>query len=178
MDEIALHVLDIGMNAVAAGARHVVVTIVEDVEKDRLEIRVVDDGKGMDPEQVRDVLERFSSDKAQRKRPIALGLALLRQTAERCGGGLRITSTPGRGTQVDAWMRHRDYDRPPLGNLADTLFALCLGAPEVDVQCTHQKNGTVFHFDSAQVRQALGPGVSLQSPEGVRAVRRALGSRE
>jgi hypothetical protein len=177
VDEMALHVLDIGMNAVAAGARRVEITVVEDVEKDRLEITVADDGRGMDPEEVRAVLERFSSGKAERKRSVALGLALLRQTAETCDGEMSITSAPGAGTRIDAWMRYSDYDRPPLGSLADTVFALCVGAPEVDVECTHRRSGTVTCFDSAQVRRALGPGVSLQSPEGVRAVRRALGSK-
>lgn len=177
MDEIALHVLDIGMNAVAAGARRVDITVVEDVEEDRLAICVVDDGKGMDPEEVRAVLERFSSGKAERKRSIALGLALLRQTAETCDGEMSITSAPGQGTRIDVWMRHSDYDRPPLGSLEDTVFALCVGAPGVDVALSHRRNGTVTCFDSAQVRRALGPGASLQSPEGVRAVRRALGSK-
>jgi len=178
MDEIALHILDIGMNSVAAGANHIEITVVEDPGADRLEVAIADDGKGMEAEYVSEVLNGFASSKEERKRRIGLGLALLKQTAETCDGGIRLESEPGKGTRVEAWMRHSDLDRPPVGNLADTIFALSVGVPTVDVEYTYRKEGTVTHFDSAEVRRTLRPGTSLQSPEGVRAVRRALGSKE
>ncbi|MBI3946502.1 MAG: ATP-binding protein [Armatimonadetes bacterium] len=174
MDEIALHILDIAMNAVTAGARRLEIAVHEDHERDRLEVRVADDGKGMDAEQLRRVLEQFASDKSGRRHPIGLGLALLEQTAEACGGQMRVASRPGRGTEVAAWMRLSHVDRPPLGDLKDTVFALCVGAPDVDMALTYRRNGWTARFGSAAVRRELGPGQSLQSPVGLRAVRRAL----
>ncbi|NLC55899.1 MAG: ATP-binding protein [Armatimonadetes bacterium] len=177
MDEIALHILDLAVNAVSAGARRVTIAVTEDLAQDRLVVRVADDGKGMDAQHLDAVVERFASEKTGRRRPIALGLALLRQTAEQCGGEMRVESAPGQGTQVEVWMRHGHINRPPLGRRDETIFALCLGAPGVAVEFTHCRNGTVTHFDSAAVCQQLGPGASLQSPEGIRAVREALESK-
>lgn len=174
MDEIALHILDIAMNAVGAGARRVTITVRENPEADRLEVCLADDGRGMDASRLQAVLRNFASEKAGRRRPLGLGLALLAQTAEQCAGEMHITSTPGEGTRVEAWMRYRHIDRPPLGDLNETLFSLCVGVPELDVEFSHQRNGVVGRFDSAAVRTALGPEASLQSPEGMRAVRQAL----
>ena len=101
MDEIALHILDLAVNAVSAGARRVTIAVTEDLAQDRLVVRVADDGKGMDAQHLDAVVERFASEKTGRRRPIALGLALLRQTAEQCGGEMRVESAPGQGTQVE-----------------------------------------------------------------------------
>ena len=43
MRELALHLLDIAENSVAAGAKTVVVTVEEDIEADRLRLSVEDD---------------------------------------------------------------------------------------------------------------------------------------
>lgn len=176
MDEIALHILDIAMNAVSAGAGRIAIDVAEDSANDRLEVRISDDGKGMDEEHLRQAMETFASEKNGRRKPIGLGLALLRQTAERCGGKMRVQSRPGRGTQVEAWMELANIDRPPLGDLESTIYTLTLGAPDVDVKFSHRVGGAVSRFDSAAVRRALGPKASLQSPAGVRAVRQALWS--
>ena len=48
MKEIALHILDIAENSIAADARRVEITVEEDVVDDRLRVSVQDDGRGMD----------------------------------------------------------------------------------------------------------------------------------
>jgi PAS domain S-box-containing protein len=53
---------------------------------------VEDDGAGFDP---RGLASR---------RPGHLGLTVLRQRTESAGGQVRIRSTPGRGTQIEAWL--------------------------------------------------------------------------
>ena len=50
-------------------------------------LRIVDDGRGFDP---RDVL------------PDQLGLAIMRERAERIGAKLEIESQPGQGTRITA----------------------------------------------------------------------------
>ncbi len=174
MDEIAMHILDIAMNALSAGGQRVTVAVDEDVPGDRLEVSVEDDGRGMNAEQLREVQEHLASGKTSRRRRIGLGLALLRQTAETCGGELQVVSQPGQGTRVRAWMQHGHIDRPPLGDLRETIYTLSIGAPDLDVEFMHRKNGVARHFSSAAVRRELGPGASLQSPEGIRAIRLRL----
>jgi len=72
-----------------SGARHVVVTVAADPERIELEVR--DDGAGFDP--------------AAREAALAaghVGLASSEQRVRSAGGELIVSSTPGRGTRVQA----------------------------------------------------------------------------
>jgi PAS domain S-box-containing protein len=55
-------------------------------------LRVRDDGRGFEP------------DRTAEDRPGHLGLVSMRERAELTGGKFRITSTPGAGTTVEAWV--------------------------------------------------------------------------
>ncbi len=81
-EELSLHILDIAMNSLAAGARTLRITITEDARRDLLTIRVQDDGHGMNEDMLKRVLADLTTTKRSRKKDIGLGLALLRQTAE------------------------------------------------------------------------------------------------
>ena len=96
------------------------------------------------------VLQRHASTKASRKKQLGLGLALLRQTAEMCGGTFSIRSAPGQGTSVTASMRLSHVDRPPLGDLNATVLTLCAAGPEVDVQLDYCTDEEKFHFSSQE----------------------------
>src|SRR5208282_3824115 len=111
-EELSLHILDIAMNSLAAGARTIQVTITEHARRDRLTIRIQDDGRGMDAAMLKRVLTAPVSTKRHRKKAIGLGLALLRQTAEMCSGDFHVRSTPGVGTTVTASMRLLHVDLP------------------------------------------------------------------
>jgi PAS domain S-box-containing protein len=71
-----------------AEARHVVIRLVQDPEAMRLE--VVDNGKGITPEQL--------TDRA------SLGLVGMRERARLWGGDVTIQGTPGVGTTVTIWL--------------------------------------------------------------------------
>ncbi len=141
-DELSLHILDIGMNSLAAGATVVRITVIENIERDWLILRVLDNGRGMDARTLRRVMTGHFSTKANRKKSIGLGLALLRQTSESCGGTFHIHSRPGHGTGVTASMRWSHIDRPPLGDLETTVRALRLANPQADVQLHYRKKGS------------------------------------
>ncbi len=71
------------------------------VDGQRVFIEVIDSGAGVDPE-IRDrVFEPFFSTKATGS---GLGLALVKKIAEDHGGGVELTSEPGRGTQAALWL--------------------------------------------------------------------------
>ena len=99
MRELALHLLDIAENSVAAGAQNITITIVEDLRTDRLKLAVEDDGHGMDAEMVAQVTNPFVTTRTTRK--VGLGIPLLKVAAEMCNGGLTVESTPGVGTTVN-----------------------------------------------------------------------------
>jgi hypothetical protein len=152
-EELSLHILDIAMNSLAAGARKVEVSVVESRRHDWLIVRVKDDGHGMDEATLQRVLRQPHTTKKSRKKPIGLGLALLRQTSEMCGGTFHVRSAPGQGTSVTASMRLSHIDCPPLGKLADTIFALSAHDPNVDVRLHYRTDTETFQFSSQEGRK-------------------------
>lgn len=150
-EELSLHILDIAMNSIAANARTVEISVLESQRRDRLVLRVSDDGRGMDTATLEKVLTKRITTKATRKKNIGLGLALLRQTSEMCGGHFHVRSTPGQGTSVTASMRLNHIDRPPLGDLNSTILTLCSANPSVDVRLYYHGEEGKFVFSSQEL---------------------------
>jgi hypothetical protein len=154
MEDLSLHILDIAENAISAGATRIEVAVNENEGRDILTIRVADNGCGMTPEILGKSLDPFFTTKGK---ATGLGLALLAQAAGQCGGGVVVTSAPGRGTRVLARFRHGHLDRPPLTNMKGTLTTLVFGHPDIDICYSHRRNGRVFRFAS---RPLLGDPAS------------------
>jgi len=151
LEELSLHILDIAMNALAANATRIEISVLETRRHDRLILRVHDNGRGMDAATLEKVLNRRITTKTTRPKSIGLGLALLRQTAEMCDGHFQIRSNPGRGTTVTASMRLSHVDRPPLGDLNATLITLCAANPNVDVRLDYRTDQEHFRFSSQEL---------------------------
>lgn len=150
-EELSLHVLDIGMNSIAAGASCVRVTLTEDAVHDSLTIEIADDGRGMDAATLLSVLDKSTTTKTSRKKNIGLGLALLRQTAEHCNGTFHVVSAPGQGTTVTAKMQLTHVDLPPVGDMNATILALCTAGPQADIRLTYRSDNDVFEFSSQEL---------------------------
>jgi signal transduction histidine kinase len=150
-EELSLHILDIAMNSLTANARTVEIDVTESRKDDRLTLRVRDDGRGMSPATLEKVLNNRWSGKRQRKKPIGLGLALLRQTSEMCGGRFSLSSIPGLGTSVTASMQLSHVDRPPLGDLGATILALCAAKPEADIRLNYRTDEQTLKFSSQEL---------------------------
>lgn len=162
MKELALHILDILHNSIAAGATLVEVTVVEDTMEDILEFSITDNGKGMSPEFVQKVIDPFTTSRTTRK--VGLGIPLLKQAAEECGGGLSIESEVGVGTTVTARFVHSHIDRQPLGDMAETMHGVMTSFENVDFVYTHTVDGNTFSVDTREIKKILG-GVPLNAPE-------------
>ena len=147
-EELSLHILDIAMNSITAGARTLQITVIEDARRDALTIHIRDDGRGMDEATLQRVSTTATTTKRSRRKPIGLGLAFLRQTAEMCAGRFQIQSGANVGTTVTASMQRSHVDRPPLGDLNATILALCAANPAVDVQLHYRSDGEQFDFSS------------------------------
>ena len=152
-EELSLHILDIAMNSLTAQAHRVEISVLESQKHDRLILRVRDDGRGMDAATLERVLARRWSGKTQRKKSIGLGLALLGQTSEMCGGHFHVRSAPGQGTSVTASMQLSHVDRPPLGDLNATVLALCSAGQDVDVQFHYRSDEDQFRFSSQELAE-------------------------
>jgi len=162
MREIALHILDIVQNSIAAQASTVSVDIHEDTAGDVLRVSITDNGKGMSAETVAKVTDPFFTTRTTRK--VGLGLPMLKQVALACDGGFEIDSEPGRGTKVSVSYRRSHIDRPPLGDMASTMLTILLGNEDVDYIYNHSSDGRVFSFESREMKELL-EGVSFQTLE-------------
>lgn len=162
MREISLHILDVATNSIEAGASLIEIQVEEDTGRDLLWFTVKDNGKGMDKEFVKEVTNPFFTSRKSRK--VGLGLSLLQAVCERCEGKLIIKSRLGTGTTVEATFRHSHIDRPPLGNIADTILGLILANPAVDFCYVHVYNGRKFYIDTREIKKVLR-GVPIDSPD-------------
>jgi 3',5'-nucleoside bisphosphate phosphatase len=164
MEDLSLHVLDVAQNALEAGASRISIELVEDPASNRLSLEISDNGKGMDPESVRKVLDPFFTTRTTRK--VGLGLPLLAQAARAAGGDLEISSSPGQGTRVQAWFTADHVDRAPLGDLQTTLLVLLSAGEGLEVVFRHACGPQEFTFSSRDLCQAL-EGTPLSSAEGL-----------
>ena len=154
MRELSLHLLDIAENSISAGASRIVISVREDLVADELWLQVADNGKGMSEEMVANVLDPFVTTRTTRR--VGLGIPLLKQAAEACGGFLKVESEQGIGTTLTAKFQHSHIDRMPLGDLGDTMITLLLGTPAVNWVFNYQYNDQCFEFDDTEVKEVLG----------------------
>jgi hypothetical protein len=159
--EIALHLLDIAENSVAAGARNIEITIEEDLKHDRLKATVQDDGRGMDGQLLSRITDPFVTSRATRK--VGLGIPFLKAAAEACDGNLCISSVPGQGTRLEVSFQRSHIDRMPLGDIAGTILTLVVGYPTTHWVFNYRADGAEFSFDDEPLKREL-EGISLTEP--------------
>lgn len=171
MRELALHILDIAENSIAAEATRIRIAIEEDLQKDLLKIDIEDNGKGMDPETVAKVTDPFVTSRTTRK--VGLGIPFFKAAAEACEGSLTIHSQSGKGTTVSVIFKHSHIDRMPLGDLVGTLMTLIIGTPEINWIFEHRVNDREFLFDDDPIKKTLD-GVPLSEPAVMQYIRETL----
>jgi anti-sigma regulatory factor (Ser/Thr protein kinase) len=154
MKELALHILDIIENSITANAKNVITYINEDETSDLYEIKIVDNGKGMNDETLRKVQDPFFTTRTTRK--VGMGISLFKQAAMRCGGSLSIKSKPGTGTEVITKMQLHHIDRQPLGDIAGVFVQLFCSYPNVDFKYIHTTHKGQYNFDSEEIKKTLG----------------------
>ncbi len=171
MRELALHLLDLAENSVAAGAVTIAIRVDEDLAADRLRLTVSDDGRGMEAAMAARVTDPFVTSRTERK--VGLGLPLLKAAAEACAGSLSLHSTPGVGTTVSADFQRSHLDRMPLGDLAGTWLTLLVAHPPVHWHLAYRAGPHRFEFDDAPLKQALA-GLPLTDPAVLKHLRLIL----
>ncbi len=167
MREIALHLLDIAENSVAAHATAIQIRVSEDLHADRLSLSVKDNGKGMDAETVARVIDPFVTSRTTRK--VGLGIPLFKAAAEACNGSLSNDSTVGEGTTLYADFQHSHIDRMPLGDISSTFLSMLIAHPDIhwlfDYSATSKDGNSseTFSFDDEPVKETL-EGLPLTEP--------------
>jgi anti-sigma regulatory factor (Ser/Thr protein kinase) len=163
MKELALHILDLAQNSITAGADLIKLTINESLISDVLTITLEDNGCGMDKAQAEKVKDPFVTSRTSRK--VGLGIPLMLSACQRCEGDLIIESQKNVGTKLTATFKHSHIDRAPIGNMAETIVSLLIGAENINYVYIHIVNQEEFCFDTRAIRQTLGAEVPLAEPE-------------
>lgn len=171
MRDISLHLMDIAQNSIRAGASLVAISLEWDAQG-LLRILVKDDGRGMAPAVLEAAQSPFFTSRTERR--VGLGIPLLAQNARLCGGSFEITSRENEGTTLYATFDTKHIDCLPLGDIAETVYALIVLNPESpDFMLSLKTPGKASTFDTAAVRRAVG-GLSLNEPEIAAWIRESL----
>ena len=176
MKELSLNILDIAQNSVAARAKQIGISLVED-PAGILTLTITDDGKGMSPEMVSRVTDPFCTSRTTRK--VGMGIPLLKLASEQTGGVFSIRSVSveqdpeQHGTVVTATFDTKSIDFTPLGDIVDTLITLIQGNPDIDYSFSHITPRGEVSLDTRELRAVLGE-VSLGEFEVLSWIRQSL----
>ena len=165
MKELSLNILDVTKNSVSAGAKNILVSLVEDADG-WLTLTIKDDGCGMSEETVQNVTNPFYTTRTTRK--VGLGVPLLKMAAEQTGGSLKITSSQNdcdHGTTVEAVFNTKSIDFMPVGDIVSTMCILIAGSPDIDFVFLDKSHKGEVSLETVALKEVLGEGISLAEPE-------------
>lgn len=175
MKEISLHILDLVQNSIRAGAKSIALRIEEDTGADTFAVTIADDGCGMPPDMAKAVASPFVTTRTTRK--VGLGIPLFKAGCEGCGGSFTLESQEGKGTRLKGVYRRSHIDRPPLGNIVDTVLLLVTGNPALRFLYAHRVDGAAYELDTAELRRILD-GAPLDAPEVIAFIKDFLSNNE
>lgn len=154
MKQIAEHILDIANNSVRAKATLIEISIHEDIENDDYTLTIKDNGSGIPADKIEAVCDPFVTSRTTRK--VGLGLPLLKQNAEQTGGTFNLSSEVGVGTVVKAVFKHKNVDRPTIGDIAGVLTMLASTDEKIEVVYIHSNQSNEYIFDTREIKNELG----------------------
>ncbi len=159
MQDLSLNILDIVDNSVKANAKNINISIT--ANNGMLTIEVADDGCGMDKDFLKKVTDPYTTTRTTRN--VGLGIPLFKMEAEMSGGEFIILSEKNKGTTVKATFEIDNIDRPPLGDIAETVAALLPACTKCDMVFVFSVNGVGFTFDTRELKEQLD-GDSVDEP--------------
>lgn len=149
------YLADIVQNSIEAGATLIEVGLAEDADK--VNIRVKDNGKGMDAATQARIWSPFYSEPGKHShRRVGLGLPMLRQAVEAANGHGAIESAPGRGTTISFSFDTRHWDAPPLGDVPGTLLGLMTHDGGYDLRFERSRGDRSYAISRDELAEALG----------------------
>jgi len=153
MNTLSLNILDIVQNSIRAEAGIITTEIIESESDDRYLITITDNGKGIPPEILENVTDPFVTTRTRRR--MGLGLSLLKHHAELTGGGLKIRSEQGKGTEVVALFSNSHIDRQPMGDIPGVMIILIAANPGINFIYRHCTDSGEYLFSTSEVKEYL-----------------------
>lgn len=167
-------IADTAQNSIEAGAETVHVTVSE--TGGRISVDIRDDGKGMDEDVLKRAFDPFYTEPGKHdKRKVGLGLPLLKQMCEACGGGVFLESWKGEGTRLSYSFDPENIDLPPMGDLAATVVTLFNYPGKFDLVFTHKKGDEEYSISRSELSEAVG---GLETLDGIALAKEFLRSQE
>jgi hypothetical protein len=151
MKELALNILDIVQNSIRAKARQIEILIEESEFRNLLRIMISDDGIGIPPEMLANVVDPYITSRTKRR--VGMGLAFLKQHAEFAGGRLKIDSREGKGTKVDACFLLNHIDRQPMGDISGVVKILIVANPLIEFLFKYKTDNGEYEIDSREIKE-------------------------
>ncbi len=160
MRELSLNILDIAENCLKANATLVQIDVT--VEGNLLTIAIQDNGCGMSPDFLAKVTDPYTTTRTTRN--VGLGIPLIKMEAEMSGGSFDIVSQVDVGTTVTTTFAVDHIDRPPLGDVGETIMTLLTQLEDTRIIFTYCANCQSFTFDTLELQQQL-EGIPMDTPE-------------
>ncbi len=153
MNNLAMHIMDIVQNAIRAGGRFIVIKVDEQPQSNYLSITIEDDGSGIPEDIVQNITDPYVTTRNTRN--VGLGLSLFKQSAEQSDGYINIDTKTNVGTIIKAVFMYDHIDRPPIGNIAETIVVLVTTNTAIDFLYEHNYNDKNYTFDSREIKEIL-----------------------
>jgi hypothetical protein len=109
------------------------------------------------------------------KRKVGLGLPLLKQICEMCGGGVSLESKKGKGTHLSYFFDAGNIDLPPMGDLAGTVLALFNYPGPFEMVFSRRKGENAYSISRNELSEAVG---GLDTLDGLNIAKEFLRSQE
>jgi anti-sigma regulatory factor (Ser/Thr protein kinase) len=162
MEDLAMHLLEILINSVSAGAKNIILKVFEKTDEDTIEMIVKDDGKGMDQADAERFVDPFHTTRTTRS--IGLGLSFLKGLADMCHGSFSIQSQKGVGTEIHCSVQRSFIDTPPIGDMGQTIMSVIQANENIHLRFEYALDKKEFVFDTEDIKKQL-EGVSLLEPD-------------
>ncbi|WP_297099005.1 ATP-binding protein [uncultured Draconibacterium sp.] len=162
MKTLSEHILDIVQNSVSAKATLIEIIVEEDKIADLCSLVIRDNGCGMSKETLAKAINPFFTSRTTRK--VGLGIPLLKHSAEAAGGSFSLESELNVGTVLTARFQLSNIDRPPRGDIAETLYLTFLSYTDGNLVYRHKTEKGEFRISSDELKEVLGD-VSYQQKE-------------
>lgn len=153
MKTISDHMLDIVQNALEANATLIDIIVIENKIKDFYRLIINDNGCGMNTETLQTAENPFFTTRTTRR--VGLGIPLLKQNVTAANGSLKLRSKENRGTCIKADFQLSHLDRPPVGDIWNSLYLLFAGNPEIHFTYNHTTDVGSFTIDSFELKNVL-----------------------
>jgi len=162
MKEISLHILDLMQNSIEAGASWILLEVNEN-EDGFLTFSITDNGRGMSESMLKKIRDPFVTTRFTRK--VGMGVSLVDMTTKQSGGKLIVKSKLGKGTFIKASYLREHLDRPPLGDIVNTIKVFLVTNLKLHFIMHYFVGKAEFTFDTKEIKKFLGENIDFNHPE-------------